>query len=493
VSIASDVQSATPGAIIDLYELDASAVGGGLTRYHPGRNANMRPIVWQGNTYTPFPVEATGFELNVRGTLPRPTIRFANINGFIGSLVHQYDDLVGAKITRKRTLAKYLDAANAIAYSATAAAGGTTTLQLPGDAASNDDAYVGMTIKLVSGAGSVQSGLVIDYDGASRTATVGPRWATNMCRYAEALTPGAVWTAIGTPVVTAASMITAAGVTLDGVQDDAAGAYEGVTQDMTGLPNDTASYVVSIYVAKTSGGTAPTFGMNVYLVNGSVNPYINLRINTDTGAELNGEANVVVQTLSDCWRVSVVIANNGLGNTILRIGLYPAVGPHAWTIDTLTATGSAQFGGLQAERANSLGTYIRTVESAVALPNASTACEVWAPSVLTPDPNAHWPDETWYIDRKASENKVYIEFELTAPWDVQGVTLPRRKIIQNVCPWKYRSAECGYTGNAVAKLDDTPTSNLAEDNCGRRITSCKLRNWPNDELPFGGFPGCGLT
>jgi lambda family phage minor tail protein L len=66
--------------------------------------------------------------------------------------------------------------------------------------------------------------------------------------------------------------------------------------------------------------------------------------------------------------------------------------------------------------------------------------------------------------------------------------LPRRIITQNYCQWKYRSSECGYTGGAVAKVDDTPTSNLNEDVCGKRVSSCQLR-FVNQSLPFGGFPG----
>jgi hypothetical protein len=35
-----------------------------------------------------------------------------------------------------------------------------------------------------------------------------------------------------------------------------------------------------------------------------------------------------------------------------------------------------------------------------------------------------------------------------------GVVLPRRQIIANVCQWKYRGAECGYTGPPVADAND---------------------------------------
>jgi len=70
------------------------------------------------------------------------------------------------------------------------------------------------------------------------------------------------------------------------------------------------------------------------------------------------------------------------------------------------------------------------------------------------DPHAKFPDEIWYVDRKSNENRAIVEFELASKFDLAGVMLPRRQIIANVCQWKYRSAECGYTGPPVADAND---------------------------------------
>lgn len=110
----------------------------------------------------------------------------------------------------------------------------------------------------------------------------------------------------------------------------------------------------------------------------------------------------------------------------------------------------------------------------------------------TADPNEHYPDETFFVNRKVNENKLMIEWELAPAWDVSGVKLPRRQVIQNVCPWRYRGPECGYLGGSYFKSDDTSTVNAAEDVCGKRLTSCKLRFGSAAELPYGGFPGAGL-
>lgn len=227
--INQDLQKLQPGYLVELFEIDATTAGGSVVRFHNGKNQIGADVVWQGNTYSAFPIEATGFEFTGRGQLPRPTVRVANVTGIMGALVRTYQDLVGCKVTRRRTLLKYLDAVNFA---------------------------------------------------------------------------------------------------------------------------------------------------------GGVNP--------------------------------------------------------------------------------------------------------------TADPTAALPDDVYYIDRKSSENKVMIEFELAAAFDVTGVQLPRRFIVQNVCPWAYRGGECGYTGTAYFDAVDQPVASAADDVCGKRLGSCKARFGEYAELPFGGFPAAGL-
>lgn len=100
--------------------------------------------------------------------------------------------------------------------------------------------------------------------------------------------------------------------------------------------------------------------------------------------------------------------------------------------------------------------------------------------------------ETWIIDRKASATSSYIEWELTAPYDIVGVKLPRRQAIQNICPWKYRSTECSYTGTNYFSIKDIPVVSENLDKCGKHLTSCQKRFGTTAVLPFGGFPALGL-
>lgn len=114
MTVRSDVGQLSPLELVEMFIWDATALGDSqVFRWHPGTTAaGDQPIVWQGQTYEPFPIEATGFELDSAGTLPRPKLRGSNIGGLLGSYLRSMADALGAKVTRKRTLGKYLDAVN---------------------------------------------------------------------------------------------------------------------------------------------------------------------------------------------------------------------------------------------------------------------------------------------------------------------------------------------------------------------------------------------
>ena len=228
-AITAEIQKLAPSAVIELFVLDLALFGQGPVRFHAGTNALLQRVVWQGQAFDAFPIQVEGFEMNGGGQVPRPRLRVANVTGSITALVLTYQDLVGAKITRKRTLAKYLDAVN--------------------------------------------------------------------------------------------------------------------------FP-------------------------------GGVNP--------------------------------------------------------------------------------------------------------------TADPSAEFADDIYMIDRKSRETRDVVEFELAASFDLEGVSLPRRQIVQNVCPWRYRQSECGYTGTAYFDANDQPVGASSLDVCGKRLSSCQARFGEHAELAFGGFPACGL-
>lgn len=228
-SITSEIQKLEPSAIIELFVLDLTSLGGDVYYFHAGTNQLLQNITWQGQMYTRYPVEISGFEKSGSGQLPRPKAVISNALGSITSILLVYRDLIGAKITRKRTLKKYLDAVN----------------------------------------------------------------------------------------------------------------FEG-----------------------------------------GVNP--------------------------------------------------------------------------------------------------------------DEDDTAAFSDDVFFIDRKINENKKFVEFELVASLDLAGVQLPRRQIIQNICIWEYRSAECSYTGTNYFDVFNNPVASLALDKCGKKLSSCRIRFGENEPIPFGSFPASGL-
>jgi lambda family phage minor tail protein L len=110
MSIAADIQQLEPGSLIELFEVDCTVIGGDMLRFHG--HLQSASIFWQGNEYKPWPIQATGFEHTSDAQQPSPTLSVANLNGTISALCVFLADMVGAKVRRRRTLTKYLDAVN---------------------------------------------------------------------------------------------------------------------------------------------------------------------------------------------------------------------------------------------------------------------------------------------------------------------------------------------------------------------------------------------
>lgn len=110
-SIQTEVQKLEPSAIIELFQLELTQAVNGIDQtyyYHAGTNEVASDIVFNGLTYVATPIEVEGFEMSTKGTLPRPTMRIANVAGTISALLQTYNPLK-AKVTRIRTCKKFLD------------------------------------------------------------------------------------------------------------------------------------------------------------------------------------------------------------------------------------------------------------------------------------------------------------------------------------------------------------------------------------------------
>lgn len=134
----SSLQSVNPSPIIELFELTLDPVLHGTTsiqdpsgnnittiRFHNNvmEKAAGLNISWNGNVYYRMPIEVTGFKKDPK-QIPRPTmtvsnlaivaINIGNMSNVLASVnaVTFANDLVGATITRRRTLAEFLPNSN---------------------------------------------------------------------------------------------------------------------------------------------------------------------------------------------------------------------------------------------------------------------------------------------------------------------------------------------------------------------------------------------
>tara|TARA_Y100001973_G_C5196746_1_gene334789 strand:+ start:1624 stop:2688 length:1065 start_codon:yes stop_codon:yes gene_type:complete len=101
------------------------------------------------------------------------------------------------------------------------------------------------------------------------------------------------------------------------------------------------------------------------------------------------------------------------------------------------------------------------------------------------DPNSHFPDDIYFINRKVQEDKSYIEFELVSALELEGSQVPARMLMAEYCPWKYRcDVGCRYRGLPVA---DVKNKKINED---IDLTASSLRgdktDWEiQDWSPYG--------
>lgn len=150
MTLNSDFQKLYVDGLITLFELDASALGAGILRFHGhisfqdwekiyssigtdgliGNDSGSigkvfdvgtdkvwhRNIVWQGQTFEPMALDVSGLEMRSDGKASAPTLSMANniggIQNAVSALCLQFSDFAGAKLKVITTLAKYLDAEN---------------------------------------------------------------------------------------------------------------------------------------------------------------------------------------------------------------------------------------------------------------------------------------------------------------------------------------------------------------------------------------------
>ena len=118
----------------------------------------------------------------------------------------------------------------------------------------------------------------------------------------------------------------------------------------------------------------------------------------------------------------------------------------------------------------------------------------------TPDAGAYITRDAFVVSQKTSHNALAIVFKLASRMDQEGVQLPRRQILRDICTHTYRFwnpafgfdyslATCPYTASYSFDINNQPTD-YPHDICQRSIGACRLR-FGDQVLPARFFPGVG--
>ena len=117
------------------------------------------------------------------------------------------------------------------------------------------------------------------------------------------------------------------------------------------------------------------------------------------------------------------------------------------------------------------------------------------------DPETYFEPDIFSIDRKQTEDKSKIIFELATPFSQMGKSIPATVIMRNTCGFVYRQfingawvyGTCPYTGDAMYDGTDTSVSDPSKDVCSHRMSGCIKRYGSRAKLPIYCFPGVGLS
>lgn len=117
-----------------------------------------------------------------------------------------------------------------------------------------------------------------------------------------------------------------------------------------------------------------------------------------------------------------------------------------------------------------------------------------------PDGGSYLPLDIFTVEQKTRVTAAFVEWRLSSVIDALNLQLPARPILRDVCTQRYRyydttlgdfvtaNATCPYAGTNYYDENDKKTTK-ANDACGKRLTSCKVRFGEKAELPTWAFPG----
>lgn len=255
---------------------------------------------------------------------------------------------------------------NLLLNDGTAQAGSSTTLTLTALASGIDDAYRGLTARLTVGDGSVQERKISGYVGATKVATVHPRWATNLIVRSDEL-DHASW--IRSNVTVTANAAVADGMTFDKIETSVA-ANPNIQQSIASFTPD-VPYTQLVWLL---AGTVSESPIQLYRNGGGSVTHDAAQIISGPGSLAGiGTSGITVTGLSTTVPTQIAIQGSPVAGGALTSYVKPKnTGP---TIgDSIYAARVQLVKGTIAEAIE--GGYIATVAAAITLPNATTTYNI---------------------------------------------------------------------------------------------------------------------
>lgn len=108
MTIRQEIQKPAPDSIVELFELDCTALGGSIFRFSPHVSERYTSVTFNNKTWQAMPITCTGFSYSTSEAPAKPTIAVSNISKVLLASVIGLGDIVGAKLTRYRTFRRYL-------------------------------------------------------------------------------------------------------------------------------------------------------------------------------------------------------------------------------------------------------------------------------------------------------------------------------------------------------------------------------------------------
>lgn len=147
----------------------------------------------------------------------------------------------------------------------------------------------------------------------------------------------------------------------DTLEDANAAGVGGIRQDVS-VPDDTTTYVASVYVRKHPDVVRfPAFMLEF---RGAVTRSAGIEINTATGAiadipfgSTTPIASGIVDVDSEWWRVWWTLANDGLGNNVCRLNIWPALAAGLGGSFNSASVGVLQVWGANVVASGTVGAY----------------------------------------------------------------------------------------------------------------------------------------